>query len=140
MTFTFTIPGSLPSLNQTLKIPKYRFSQARKRREVKYHVGSWIMASRIPKFSGPVKIHMHWIEKSRRKDRDNIRSGAKPILDQLVLQERIVNDSMKWLVDLTDSYGLDPKNPRIEVTITDAPAEMSPILSNEPGRREGSRL
>lgn len=137
MTFTFTIPGSLPSLNQTLKIPKYRFGQAKRRRRVKYHVGSWIMVARIPKFMGPVKIHMNWIEKDWRRDRDNIRAGAKPILDALVIQERIVNDTRKWVVDLTDSYGVDPKNPRIEVTITDTNAEM-PTLSNAPGGRGGS--
>lgn len=138
MTFTFTIPGSLPSLNETLKIPKYRFSQARKRRQVKYHVGSWIMAARIPKFVGPVKIHIHWIEKNRRRDMGNIRAGEKPIIDQLVSQERIVNDSQKWLMSLTDSYGVDPKNPRIEVTIQDANAESPSMLSSVPAAPEAS--
>lgn len=120
MTFTFTIKGRLDSLNRTLKAPRYRFTQSRRRAEVKYHVGSWVMAARIPRFDGPVKIHVRWVEKDHRRDRDNIRSGVKPILDALVMQGRIVNDSQKWVTDLTDSYDVDPENPRIEVTISSA--------------------
>lgn len=124
MKFTFTIPGRLSSLNKTLKIPKYRFMQSRLRAREKYHVGSWVMAAGIPKFTGPVRIHIHWVEKDKRRDYGNIRASEKPILDQLVSQERIVNDSQKWLVELTDSYEVDKMNPRIEVTIEDAIPEL----------------
>jgi Holliday junction resolvase RusA-like endonuclease len=118
MTFTFTIKGRLDSMNRTLKIPRWRFAQAKRRAVMKYHVGSWVMAAGIPKFETPVKIHVRWIEKDRRRDRDNIRSSVKPILDALVIQGRIINDSQKWLTELTDSYDVDKENPRIEVTIS----------------------
>jgi len=127
MTFTFTIKGRLDSLNRTLKAPRWRFSQSRRRALVKYHVGSWVMAAQIPKFTGPVRIHVRWVEKDHRRDRDNIRSGIKPILDALVIQERIVNDSQKWLLELTDSYDVDKNDPRIEVTIEDATPDSSSV-------------
>lgn len=120
MTFTFTIKGRLDSLNRTLKAPRWRFAQSRRRAIVKYHVGSWVMAARIPRFDMPVRIHVRWVERDRRRDRDNIRSGVKPILDALVSQQRIVNDSQKWVTELTDSYDVDKKDPRIEVTISSA--------------------
>ncbi len=85
---------------------------------VKYHVGNWVMAARIPKFSGRVQVHVKWIEKDRRRDYDNVMSGIKPILDALVELERIVNDSPKWMDPPTHSFEVDKKDPRIEVTIS----------------------
>jgi Holliday junction resolvase RusA-like endonuclease len=138
MKFTFTIKGRLDSMNRTLKIPRWRFAQSRRRALVKYHVGSWVMAAQIPQFKGPVKIHVRWVERDKRRDRDNIRSSIKPILDALVIQERIVNDSQKWLVELTDSYDVDKENPRIEVTIEDAGPDKTTPLSSAPAGRGAS--
>lgn len=120
MKFTFTMEGRLESLNQTLKIPRLRFMQSFRRQHTKRRIAQWILYSQVPKFENPVRIHIRWVEKDQRRDRDNIRSGAKLILDALVRQERIVNDSQKWLTELTDSYDVDKTNPRIEVTIQDA--------------------
>ena len=120
MTFTFTIKGRLPSLNQTLKIPKYAYFQSRRRQILKQNIQMWILGAGVPQFLHPVKIHFRWVEKNRRRDFDNIRAGAKTILDALVKQQRIVNDSQKWLTQVTDTYDLDKENPRVEVTISDA--------------------
>jgi len=126
MTFTFAMQGRLESLNQTLKIPKYRFIQSFRRQQMKRQIARWILYSNVPKFKGPVKVHFTWVEKDKRRDRDNIRAGSKVILDALVKMERIKNDSQKWLVELTDSYLVDKDNPRVEVTISDASAASTP--------------
>lgn len=118
MTFTFVMTGRLESLNETLKIPRFRFTQAKRRRMFKRHIGQWILYSQVPKFTTPVSIHFRWVEKDRRRDYDNIRAGSKLILDALVRQERIVNDSQAWLRPPTDSFEVDKTNPRIEVTIS----------------------
>ena len=128
MKFTFTIEGRLESLNKTLKIPRYRFWQSLRRQKMKTMIERWICCSNVPQFKMPVKIHILWVEKNKRRDFDNIRSGAKLILDALTKSERIVNDSQRWLVGLTDAYAIDPLRPRIEVTITEA------ALSNGPAR------
>ncbi len=122
---TFTILGRLESLNQTLKIPRHRFWQSQRRQRMKREIANWILGADVPKFADPVRIHIHWIEKDLRRDLDNIRAGAKLILDALVVMERITNDSRKWVVSLTDSYGTDKKKPRIEVTIEPAAEPMS---------------
>ncbi len=129
MTFTFTMTGRLESLNETLKIPRFRFTQAKKRRMSKRHISQWILYSSVPKFTTPVRIHFKWVEKDRRRDYDNIRAGSKLILDALVKLERIVNDSQAWLMPPTDTFEVDKDNPRIEVTIS----------SVEPGAPEASK-
>lgn len=133
---TFSMPGRLDGMNETMKMPRSRYTQARRRKLIKYRIAQWIVALRVPKFTVPVRIHMHWVERDQRRDRDNIRSGAKFILDALVKQQRIVNDSQKWVTELTDSYSVDKVNPRIEVTIEPAIAEPT-TSSAAPGSPEG---
>jgi Holliday junction resolvase RusA-like endonuclease len=139
MTFTFAMNGRLESLNQTIRHdqnPRYRFFGARRRKMIKLRIAQWVLYAKVPKFTGPVKIHIRWVEKDRRRDRDNIRAGSKVILDTLVKQQRIKNDSQKWLLELTDSYEVDKANPRVEVTISDALpdvcAESSSTSSSAP--------
>ncbi len=118
MTFTFVMTGRLEGLNEALKIPRFRFTQAKRRRASKRHIAEWILYKQVPKFTTPVRIHFLWVEKDRRRDYDNIRAGSKLILDALVKLERIVNDSQAWLLPPTDSFEVDKTNPRIEVTIS----------------------
>ncbi len=124
MTFTFVMEGRLEGLNETLKIPRFRFTQARKRRMSKRHIAEWILYREVPKFTTPVRIHFLWVEKDRRRDYDNIRAGSKLILDALVKLERIVNDSQAWLLPPTDTFEIDKTNPRIEVTISSVEPEV----------------
>lgn len=122
--------GRLESLNDTLKIPKYRFTQAKRRKAFKRQIQLWILYARVPKFVDPVKVHFKWMEKDKRRDYDNIMAGSKLILDALVKQERIVNDSQRWLMPPTHSFEVDKTNPRIEVTITSEPTPPSPVISS----------
>jgi Holliday junction resolvase RusA-like endonuclease len=129
MTFTFAMQGRLESLNTTerdQRNPYYRFYAARKRKMIKRHIAQWIIYSRVPKFEVPVRIHIQWVERDRRRDLDNIRAGSKVLLDALVKMGRIKNDSQKWVVALTDSYQIDKANPRVEVTISDAAVASTP--------------
>ncbi len=126
-------------LNETLKIPRYRFSQARRRRGFKRRIELWILYSQVPKFETPVRVHFKWVEKDRRRDYDNIMHGSKLILDALVNQKRIVNDSQKWLEPPTHSFAVDRANPRIEVTISDVPVDSSTISLTAPEMPEGSK-
>ncbi len=141
MKFTFTIKGRLDSMNTTdrdQRNPRYRFFGALRRKRVKQQVALCILYNRVPTFSGTVKVHIRWVEKDKRRDIDNIRSGAKVILDSLVKMGRIRNDSQKWLTALTDNYEVNKENPRIEVTIEDAtPAPIQESLS-ELAMPEGS--
>src|SRR5229473_908038 len=125
---TFTIPGRLPSLNVTLKAHRYRFLESLKRQRQKRNIGSWIVASRVPCYRVPVDIHIRLVESNRRRDFDNIRSGAKVVLDALVATNRIHNDGQRCVSSLTDSFDVDKANPRIEVTIQ--PSDK-PVMSKK---------
>ncbi len=120
---SFQIPGRLPSLNQSTRwerTPRHRFWGARKRAMAKILVGGCIRAARVQPFKTKVHIKVRWIEKDRRRDYDNIASGIKVILDALKACDVIVNDSQKWLEPVTHEFEIDKKDPRIEVTITEA--------------------
>lgn len=115
----FTIPGRLPSLNEQFRTGsvRSRFYRSRLRQEHKAYIGSWIVASKVPVFGEPVDVRIRWVEKDKRRDYDNISSGAKMILDALVKTNRIKGDSRKWVYPVVHEYAIDKSNPRIEVTI-----------------------
>ena len=77
----------------------------------------------MSRFDVPVEVKFLWVEKDRRRDKDNIRAGAKFVLDSLVLAEIIPNDNWKWVVNLFDEYMVDSAKPGVHVTITAAREE-----------------
>lgn len=68
-------------------------------------------------FKHPVVIHYLWIEPSRRRDKDNIAFAKKFIQDALVKTGVLENDGWNQIEHFTDDFAVDPKDPRIEVTI-----------------------
>lgn len=115
----FTIPGQLPGLNEIISQARYnRFAGAsQKKKQMKYCL-FWINAARLKPAPNPVKVHFDWFEPNAKRDPDNIRSGAKFILDSLVEAQILRNDGQKWIKGLSDGfYVVAPKNARIEVRI-----------------------
>lgn len=115
----FIIPGRLPSLNEQFKVGRWRFTASRKRQASKRMVGDWINAAKVPEFKVPVDITIRWVEKDRRRDYDNISSGAKVLIDALVITGRIPNDTRRWVYPIVNEFAIDKDNPRIEVTIVE---------------------
>ena len=69
----------------------------------------------------PITIHFHWIEPNTRRDLDNIRFGAKYILDGLQEAGRLPDDGWDWVRGMSDTFSVDKDNPRVEVTIMEVP-------------------
>lgn len=70
------------------------------------------------KFSEPVEMEYCWIEKDRRRDKSNISSfGRKVIEDALVKTHYLKNDGWDDIERFSDEFKVDKKNPRIEVRI-----------------------
>lgn len=71
----------------------------------------------------PVYMVYHWYEKDRRRDKDNISSfGRKVIQDALVKAHILQNDGWKNIIGFEDRFEVDKKNPRIVVEIIEGEA------------------
>lgn len=118
----FNIPGRLPGLNEIIaKINRNRWAGSKQKKDVTAECAYWIRIYKVPAFLSPVIVRFKWIEPNARRDRDNVQSGSKFILDALQAVGVIVNDSRKWVLDVQhDTSEVDKNNPRVEVIISDA--------------------
>lgn len=116
---TFTIMGTLPGLNEISNASRTNWYMGHKqKREATDLCRFWVNAAKLKPITTPIKVHFEWFEKDLRRDPDNVRCGAKYILDALVEAAILPRDSRKWVKGLSDGYpDPDKQKPRIEVTI-----------------------
>lgn len=119
---TFTIPGRLPCLNDYIRVERGgggRYGAARLKSDTQ-EIIQWAIkgsALRNMQLEGPVTIHYLWVEPDRRRDKDNIAFAKKFIQDALVGAGVLANDGWRHITGFTDSFDVDAKNPRVEVTV-----------------------
>ena len=70
----------------------------------------------------PFLVHFHWFEPNQRRDLDNIRYASKYILDGLRECGRLPNDGWAWVKGMSDTFSVDERDPRVEVSINEIPA------------------
>lgn len=115
---TFVIPGKLPSLNDYVEAcRKHPRSGANMKKKHQGRVKKAIKEHGMSPMPTPVIVEITWFEPNRRRDKDNVRFGVKFILDGLVEAGIIRNDTWNDIEDIHDTYKVDRKNPRIEVTL-----------------------
>lgn len=107
------IPGELPTMNEIIA--------ASKRHHMQYSVMKRqytglvaLHAKKLPKYE-KVDLAITWYCKNMRKDKDNIASGVKFILDGLVEAGTIENDGWKEIGEIKHIFEVDKEKPRIEV-------------------------
>ena len=116
------IPGQLPGLNDYIEAERaHRQRGARLKREAQ---GLVLLAIRRQlrevRFTRPVHMRYLWVERSRRRDKDNVSAfGRKVIQDALVAAKVLQNDGWVHVEGFTDAFDVDKKKPRIEVEISD---------------------
>lgn len=114
------IPGTLPGLNEYIEAERvHRQKGASMKREAQRKV-EWCAKSQLRKFrpAGPVWMKYTWYEPNRRRDKDNVSSfGRKVIQDGLVKVGVLENDGWKHIEVFSDRFRVDGKNPRVEVEI-----------------------
>ena len=114
----FEVDGAFKSLNE------YQAMHFRARAEYKRYADAMVAwsakAARVPRFEAPVRVHVTWCEKDRRRDLDNVRFGMKFVLDGLVKAGVLPNDGQRNVVALGDAFEVDRKRPRAVVTIEEA--------------------
>lgn len=116
------IPFTLPGLNELIAAERqHRQKAAKLKREHQRAVELCIRSQLRRPLREPVTMHYLWVEKDRRRDKDNVSSfGRKVIQDALVSVHALKNDGWANIEDFTDSFTTDKKRPRIEVTIEEA--------------------
>jgi len=122
MKIKFTIPGRLPSLNEyiaTERGEKGKYTAAAMKKQAEEKVMWAAKVGLGERFRNPVFIHYLWVEKDRRRDKDNICFAKKFIQDALVKAKVLKNDGWNEIADFKDDFDVDKDNPRIEVTITE---------------------
>jgi Holliday junction resolvase RusA-like endonuclease len=120
MTYVYTIEGRISGANELISaINKHRYAGSKLKAQETKRCALWAMSGSVPKFTKPVKVHFMWFEPNKRRDLDNIRYGAKFILDGLREAGKIPNDGWAWVVGMSDEWFVDKAYPRVEVTITE---------------------
>ncbi len=119
MEYLLTIPGRLCSLNEFIKAErtsKYKAANIKRENEdiIIIAIMQQLRGVRIEK---PVEIHYTWVEKDKRRDRDNIAFAKKFVQDALVKSGVLKDDGWDDVFGFSDRFEIDKKNPRVEVLI-----------------------
>lgn len=109
MTNGFEIPFRLPSLNEVTLANRTHWAKgAKQKKEVQEQIALCIMAARsagnLRPVSGQCTVHFTWHEKTRRRDKDNVASGKKFILDALQETGILSNDNNEVVNGFTDCF------------------------------------
>lgn len=119
------IPLTFPGLNDYINAERtHRQKAAKMKKQYQDAVMLCIRSQRLPTFDGPVYMYYTWVEKDRRRDKDNIAAfGRKVIQDALVKAGVLKNDGWANIVGFSDAFEVDKKRPRVEVEIVENYAE-----------------
>lgn len=113
------ISGELTDLNTYMNIERTnRYAAASEKKNNVKKVLWAINISRIKSVDYPVWLSFRFYCKNKRKDKDNIASYARKVIqDALVEGSVLPNDGWDNIEGYTDSFYIDKANPRIEVEI-----------------------
>ena len=116
-TYRLVIPKTLPNLNDyTDEVKKSRKGGNRMKQEVQAYIKLCARQQlKGLRFHKPVAFLYLWVEKDRRRDKDNVAFAKKFIQDALVSLGILENDGWKQIAGFTDVFDCDPANPRVEV-------------------------
>ena len=118
------IPGSLPGLNNLIEAERaHRQRGAALKRDAQMLVEYELSGQIDRPLREPVTMHYTWVERDRRRDKDNISSfGRKVIQDALVRAGTLRGDGWAEIDGFSDVFQVDRDNPRIEVEIVEMEA------------------
>ena len=120
----FTIADKLPSLNDVIRANRGNCYQGNYlKHKVQKKIGGYIEkavgeGTLKEVKSYPVMVDFEWHERTKKRDADNIASAKKFILDEMVNQGIIKNDSRKYVKGFTDEI-VDDKADFVIVTISE---------------------
>lgn len=97
----FVYKGRLPSLNEVIAQNRMnKYAGAHMKENVQSDIRWSIKSKRLESIKEPCVIYIDFHEKTKRRDVDNIQSATKFILDALVQEGVLPNDTQKWVEDV----------------------------------------
>jgi Holliday junction resolvase RusA-like endonuclease len=116
----FEIPGRLPGINEIIDAAKRGYRGYQPYADMKKNYGQMIqwLAKKMPQYE-KVIITITWYEPNAKRDIDNIMGGQKFILDALVKEKVIPNDTQRYVNEIRHNFEVDRDNPRVEVEIVE---------------------
>lgn len=120
MEYLLIIPGKLDNLNDYISAERTHRQKGAKMKAVNEDIVIIAIKQcmRGVKIEKPVFMEYTWLEQNKRRDKDNISSfGRKVIQDALVDAGVLKDDGWKYVVGFSDRFEVDKVNPRIEVLI-----------------------
>ncbi len=124
MSQSFTIPGTLPGLNEVVNASRANKYKAAKLKKDAEELIVWsIKAAKIHPVQDVSFIEFGWFEPNRKRDPDNIVSARKFIMDALQKAGIIETDGWRLfragelLAPFNDLLQVDKTNPHIQVCI-----------------------
>lgn len=118
----FTIDGRLPGLNELIAAERSnRYKGAKLKRDWQaVALAAALSQTRGIRFRLPAIIAFTFYEPNAKRDPDNISGFAhKVIMDALVQAGILADDGWNEVAKISDTYAIDRKRPRIEVTVTE---------------------
>lgn len=120
MEYLLTIPSTLDNLNDYIAAERAHRQKGAKMKAANGKIVAVAIRQCMSgvKIEKPVFMEYTWIEPNKRRDKDNISSfGRKVIQDALVDTGVLKDDGWKHVVGFSDRFEVDKENPRIEVLI-----------------------
>lgn len=131
-----TIPGRLPNLNDYTSACRSNWASGAKMKQESQEIIEWAIFSKMRRvrFTKPVFLLFTFYERDKRRDRDNVASYARKVIqDALVKTGVIEDDGWDYITGYLDRFQVDSKNPRIVVEFIEQ--EGVEKCSKQPGKK-----
>lgn len=97
------LPFRLPGLNEyTAACRGNRYAAAKMKKDTQAMI-LWCVGN-VPPVTSPVYMRIEWMERTGRRDLDNVSFAKKFILDALVEAGILPDDSRKWLRGFSETF------------------------------------
>lgn len=120
MNMKLVIPGPLPGLNEIIGADRTNRHKGANLKRSAQNIVILCAKKQLRCFrpKGPVWMTYTWYERDRRRDKDNISSGGRKVIqDGLVKAGVLKNDGWADIEGFSDRFAVDKHNPRVEIEI-----------------------
>lgn len=131
-----TVSGRLPGLNEYTDACRTNPRAGAKMKQQAQETVMWHILSHLRRvrFTKPVFLLFTFYEQDRRRDRDNVSSFARKVIqDALVKCDTLQDDGWDHVTGYLDRFEVDKKNPRIVVEFIEQ--EVAPKCKKRPGKK-----